>query len=240
MKKVLIFCALSGVFIVGCKTDQAEPAPEVSKSEPSVAPDEKLPAPDEPEDEIPPEAFEQDPSATSTVERVDEKSLDLESFPNKRQRKGVFGWTDKYGTNAVVITAEQRGKNGAGLIATHARQEGDGSWTVVRELKEVIDTCEFDLILKPVFGDWSVTDLDEDGLGEATFGWNADCVSDVSPTTLKLFVIEDGEKYTLRGHTKVEDMGGEFKVDPDFAKAPKGFQAHAEKSWAAALQLPSY
>ncbi len=194
-------------------------------------------AKDKPVSEVPEAAHEVDPSATSKVLRTDGAALNVEEFPRTGELQRVLSWTDKYGTNAVVFSRQKRGKTGAALVASHGRLEGDGSWTIVREFKEVIETCEFDLILEPYVGDWSVTDLDNDGVGEATFAWNADCVSDVSPTIYKLLMTEDGNKYTLRGYTRVGEFGGDFKADPEFQKAPAGFQAHAEKTWAATAEI---
>lgn len=239
MKQSIFVVSVIGVLgAFGCKSETELPASE-SVATPSraqeVAP--KTDPAEEPEAEVPAEAFEADPSATDTVVRTDGAALNVEEFPRKGELQRVLSWTDKYGTNAVVFSREKRGATGAALIAAHGRLEGDGSWTVVREFKEVIDACEFDLVLEPYLGEWSITDLDKDGLGEATFAWNADCVSDVSPTTYKMLMIEDGAKYTLRGHTRVGEFGGEFKADPEFSKAPVGFQAHAEKAWAASVEL---
>ncbi len=233
---VLVLMGLLGT--MGCKSGEETPAASAS-ADAVVAPEnqEAEVAKEEPVEEVPETAHEVDPSATSKVLRTDGAALNVEEFPRKGELQRVLSWTDKYGTNAVVFSRQKRGKTGGALVASHGRLEGDGSWTIVREFKEVIDACEFDLILEPYLGEWSITDLDKDGLGEATFAWNADCVSDVSPTTYKMLMIEDGAKYTLRGHTRVGEFGGEFKADPEFSNAPVGFQAHAEKAWAASVEL---
>jgi len=65
-----------------------------------------------------------------------------------------------------------------------------------------------------------------------TFAYRVGCVSDVSPITLKLRVIENGEKYILRGETLLSDgEGGKYKPDPKFKKWPKELAAHAKKRW---------
>ncbi len=163
---------------------------------------------------------------------------DLEGFEVPGKREHVIGWTDRYGTNAVVISRQpQRG--GALLTATHGRREGDASWTTVRDFKELISDCEFDVSLYAKIGDWSVTDLDSDGLGEATFAWSAGCRSDVSPLAHKVLVVEDGEKYVLRGQTiDLTGAGGTFEADALFAKVPPAFRQHAEKVWKATAKEP--
>lgn len=235
---IFVVLILSMAQVLGCKSEPPPPAPTPAAEVPQVqevAP--KVDPPEVAEEQVPKDGFETDPSATDTVVRTDGAALNVEEFPRKGELQRVLSWTDKYGTNAVVFSREKRGTTGAALTATHGRLEGDGSWTVVREFKEFIDTCEFDLVLEPYLGEWSITDLDKDGVGEATFAWNADCVSDVSPTIYKMLMTEDGAKYTLRGHTRVGEFGGEFKADPEFTKAPEGFQAHAEKAWAASVEL---
>lgn len=195
------------------------------------------------EEEPPAMEMEEDPNARGEVERVDYKNKAPEGFEVKGDVVASFGWRDKYGANAVVFAMTARpSKAGetALLVITHALQEGDGSWKTVRDFKERVADCQFDVTLEPKTGEWSVSDIDGDGLGEATIAYSAGCRSDVSPVTHKILMTEDGEKYALRGQTKVDSgggvvMGGEFKVDPSFKKAPKGFQAHAEKAWAATV-----
>src|SRR5690606_29174293 len=74
-----------------------------------------------------------------------------------------------------------------------------------------------------------------DGIGEVAFAYRADCVSDMSPVTVKLLLLENGDKYILRGTTRIEDpggaYGGDLKVDPSFTKGPKEFLAHAKALW---------
>jgi len=166
------------------------------------------------------------------LERIDFKGRRPDGFEGKGEVAAVIGFRDKHGINAVVF--ERTGPNETSQLMTirHALQEGDGSWTDVRAFKELVSDCEFDITLRPELGDWSVTDLDGDGLGEVTFAYSAGCRSDVSPVAHKVLMTEDGEKYALRGQTKIEDMGGEFKAGPEFAQAPEGFEAHAKSAWA--------
>lgn len=221
--------------------DKKEPAAPV-EAPVATSPTPEAPAaatpPEEPASEADIEAAEaaipaeEDPAASDTVVPVELGQGAPEGFEISGKVEQVLGWRDKYGTNAVVITSNTQKSGGGLLLAKHARQEGDGSWSEVRELRELVESCEFDLVLAPrAETSWSITDLDKDGIGEATFAWTADCTSDVSPNMHKVLLIEDGEKYVLRGVTQVEGMGGEFKADAAFDRAPAAFRAHAEKVW---------
>jgi len=78
--------------------------------------------------------------------------------------------------------------------------------------------------------------MDNNNLGEITFAYKLACISDASPLTLKLLILENGNKYIIRGTTKV-DLGPEYRIestksiDPSFDKAPKSFLLHAKKTW---------
>ncbi|MBL8622305.1 MAG: hypothetical protein JNK64_13410 [Myxococcales bacterium] len=241
---------LVGLGGTACSKKEAAPAKAADPTAPA-APSTAAPAapidaagaataPTPPPVVTPPAAGEErDPSATASVTARALTDADLDELEVPGARQQVIGWTDRYGTNAVVISRQEQGR-GALLTATHARREGDGSWTTVRAFKEAVDACEFDLSLYAQIGDWSVTDLDGDGLGEATFAWSAGCRSDVSPLTHKVLVVEDGEKYVLRGQTiDASGAGGTFEADAGFAKAPAPFRAHAEQAWKATAKEPS-
>lgn len=102
--------------------------------------------------------------------------------------------------------------------------------------KDFVKDCEFDLALELVEGSIEVTDLDGDGEAEVSFLYKTACRSDVSPMSEKLLMYEGATKYALRGDSKertgeTEYMGGEFKVDPAFQKAPVSFLDFAKAKW---------
>ena len=119
----------------------------------------------------------------------------------------------------------------AWLYATHVVRKKDGSLKTMREVKQRA-VCETgsDLLASFMMKASGVTDLDKDNIGEATFGYAYTCTTDVSPQTYKLFVIENGEKFVLRGTTRVEDFGGTFKPD-DAMAGNAAFLAHATAVW---------
>ena len=90
-------------------------------------------------------------------------------------------------------------------------------------------------------GDWSVTDLDKNGVAEVTFAWRVGCRSDVSPVGHKVLMVGYDQsvevaKYVLRGDTAINiggslEEGGEFRVDSAFKKAPPSYLEHAKMVW---------
>ena len=185
--------------------------------------------------------MEVNPAATDTLKMVDLKGKAPEELEVKGKLLDIWGWTDKGGMNVFVVSSEERAsKAGASmaLIGRWAYQEGDASWSDVRVFTEIVEDCDFDIALEHQKGDWVVTDIDGDGLGDVTFAYNAGCRSDVSPVHHKVLIASQGKKYALRGATAVAadgknyDAGGDYKKDGGFLEAPKGFRTHAEKVWA--------
>ncbi|MDF2695695.1 MAG: hypothetical protein K0S65_4078 [Labilithrix sp.] len=104
-------------------------------------------------------------------------------------------------------------------------------------MKDKVENCDADLSVAFRDAALEVTDLDSDGLGEITFAYSLNCATDMSPADLKLLTLENGEKYILRGKTRVAAMGtdpatgGEFTIDPSFKSGPPAFLEHAKASW---------
>lgn len=193
------------------------------------------------EDRYIPEA---DPNATKTVVPIDFKGAPPADMEVQGKFHSAFGWTDQYGRNAVVISITSSTAGDATtsmLIAEMVLWEGD-AWTTQRSFKERIEKCQFDTELTPLIGDWSVTDLDKNGLGEATFAYRAGCRSDVSPVAHKVIMathLRDGSgvaKYILRGQTGVDAgagvEGGKFTPGKAIKGAPASFLAHVTAVWA--------
>ncbi len=160
-------------------------------------------------------------------------------FPGKLDK--AVGWTDKNGANVVVFSTQTAvgKKNGehfesAYLNVEHVAYPG-GTFKSLRSVKDKEEACDADLMAEFRDKALTVTDLDNDGFGEITFAYALRCTSDVSPATLKLLMLENGEKYILRGQSRVdtgpEKVGGAFKVDPSFNAGPPAFLEHAKKQW---------
>ena len=134
------------------------------------------------------------------------------------------------------------------IVVEHWTLSGAGhntEWEREGEYKELVSDCEHELVLDTRRGPWSVTDMDGNGEGEVTFAWSAGCraVAD-TPITHKVLMIAVpnvtghnlSRKYVLRGTTRewpsrTDSVGGEFKADPEFKKAPASFLKHAEMVW---------
>lgn len=115
------------------------------------------------------------------------------------------------------------------VVHTAGKQE-------VWRAKDFNQGCEFDATFEVVEGSISVTDLDDDGEPEISFIYRVGCRSDVSPVTVKLLMYEGSTKYALRGDSRervseTDFMGGDFKIDPAFEKAPPRFLEYAKAQW---------
>ncbi|UKN03020.1 hypothetical protein K6119_05760 [Paracrocinitomix mangrovi] len=169
------------------------------------------------------------------LEKVENVPVECEY---KGQMNDAYTWTDKKGINYFIRTiGTVKEENDADFVYTsqnlyayHYVQK-NGNTTLVREVTDFVEDCEFDLIMGHELGAISLTDIDEDQIGEISFIYRLTCTSDVSPSTQKLIMLEDGEKYPLRGTTRVMDFGGEFEAGEEFNKAPNGFLDHATKMW---------
>ena len=156
---------------------------------------------------------------------------------------GGLRWKDNTGENVVVFaktSEEVEGEDGPAwttkMTATQFRQ-ADGGWRELRKYTELIDRCEFDTRAEfRTDKSWSITDIDQDGVAEATWVWFSTCTSDVSPATKKVMMTIGDQKYPIRGNTRVdigggELIGGEYNIDPAFQNLDVEFLDHAKSAW---------
>jgi hypothetical protein len=192
----------------------------------------------------------EEPAPVDQVVEVRAVEFDKAAFPAPLPKGEVLGgiaFTDAAGENFLAFSQEiiavkpqkQDGDLLEPAVTTtvlHIKHvaKKDDAVKEVRSYVERIEECEYDTILEPKFGEWSVTDLDADGVGEASFAYTAGCTSDISPLPHKAFVTEGGEKHVLRGHTAVkpgglddEIIGGEYKAD----KMDEAFMKKATAVW---------
>ncbi|MEL7341037.1 MAG: hypothetical protein AAGM67_11160, partial [Bacteroidota bacterium] len=130
-------------------------------------------------------------------------------------------WLDAQGENIVLFTTKEEE-----LFVYHYVVKADSA-RLLRRIYDLEKDCDFDRTLEFVDASIGVSDLNEDNLGEITFAYRKACVSDVSPLELKLLMLENGEKYIIRGHTLItfgeESIGGDKEVDVSFEVASKVF-----------------
>lgn len=155
----------------------------------------------------------------------------------------AYSWVDKNGINYFIRTlgdiksgvpedASNPTPSSQNLYAYHyTRTDSKADAVLLKETNDFVKDCEFDLILSHELDALTLTDIDNNEIGEIAFIYRTGCTSDVSPSTQKLIMLENGNKYPLRGTTKVMEVGGEFEAGEEFKSAPDGFQAHAEKLW---------
>ena len=151
----------------------------------------------------------------------------------------VWTWQeyDMVNTGYAVFSQTETLKGGRVTARKIFVQLYTGKGEAQKELRMINDgvpRCEFDVVAHFIPGSVSVTDEDTDGTNELTFAYDVDCVSDVSPVTRKLLLLEGKAKHALRGSSQVqaggdEFEGGSFKAD-GFKKAPE-LKALAEQRW---------
>ena len=153
----------------------------------------------------------------------------------------VHSWNDRNGTNYFIRSlgdysvrdipdyGEPVGTQY--LYAYHYVEDPSGAIRLLRETIDFEKDCEFDLVIGHELDALTLTDIDEDEVGEIAFIYRLHCTSDVSSSTQKLIMIEDGAKYPLRGSTEVMGYGGEFEAGDEFENAPEGFLEHATNLW---------
>ena len=175
----------------------------------------------------------------------------LKAIPDAVDAKGpaAWGWTDGNGNNVFVVTyadqenpSEDEGEapstRSRSMLITHDVVGAGGKAVRKRTVKDFVNGCPFDVHLHLEDDSLQTTDLDGDGFAEITFAYQLTCTSDMSPRTRKLLLLEDGEKYILRGHTGLGggwspegDVPSEYKVDPSVANGPKVFREHLIAAW---------
>jgi hypothetical protein len=159
--------------------------------------------------------------------------------------KLVKSWDDNNGANFFVVSrsadyekydkeTEQNAQN-ADLFVYHYILNEEGNYSLKRKITDFIKACPLDLKLDFQDESLTITDLDKDGYAEITFVYRMACRGDVSGSDQKLMLLEDGEKYAIRGtcNTQLGDefFKGSMTMGDEFKKAPKSLQEHAKKMW---------
>lgn len=166
---------------------------------------------------------------------------------------GGLRWTDNNGDNFIVFSNETLEGDDSDceavpcdpktllLRADHIAVASSGT-QVLRRMKAREANCEFDLVSTIVEQSLGVTDLDEDGIGEASFAFRISCASDMGPLVLKLLLFEGGDKYIIRGHTRYadQDLGDDKEIDALLRKADSRFLDHATALWDRIVKLDPY
>lgn len=159
-------------------------------------------------------------------------------------------WRDKNGVNIVVFTtktifepwegddyADDMGDYTIHLKAYHYADSEEG-WEQLRMIKDWNpEPCgsppfavEGEFYLESI----SLTDIDKDEYAEITFMYFFNCASEINPRLTKLMMLENGDKYAIRGNNYIENYypdSGEKNIDASFNSAPAGFKDFASDLW---------
>ena len=142
-------------------------------------------------------------------------------------------WEDKAGEHLALFSSSRSKTNTVTLTAQHFSIV-EGQPHLVRAIKEVRACPEFDNVTAFIPSSIGL-DLDQDGLAEISFMYVTDCVSDMSPQSAKLLILEDGKKYAIRASTKYIDpqvsVKTEFVLGAHFNSLSKAMQSFAITLW---------
>ncbi|MCW7537989.1 hypothetical protein OOT46_09020 [Aquabacterium sp. A7-Y] len=154
----------------------------------------------------------------------------------------AFEWSDIRGRNLAVFSQSlRRGKEGtsAGLHAFGYRVEQQALRRVWK-VEDGLEDCDLDLTSFFEIDSLEVTDLDGNGIGEVSFVYRLACNGGLDLIDEKLFLVEDGKKFPVRGGTEWtgvddNDQGGHYDgpmwVDKAYNHAPASFKPFAVAKW---------
>ncbi len=158
-----------------------------------------------------------------------------------------FSWKDKAGVNQLLFTkdikfVQSKGEeDGMGdifgyLKAYHFTGENN-NYKLIRMIQDGNSQgcssppfgLDFDFYEKSI----SITDLDNNGYGEVIFMYYVLCASELSPVPTKLMLLENGEKYAIRGDSYIADfnIGGEKNMDASIRKLDTKIQDFVNQTW---------
>lgn len=179
-----------------------------------------------------------------SYETLSDVKYNLKNIPKSAGYSGKIvasaSWNDRNGFNILLVTEtkEKDNSNSNDIDARLSKElygyqyiAGNESSVQVWKIQDYVKDCNAALELFYVKGSLSVTDINNDGVGESTFMYVVDCLGDVSPMGLKLMMHEGKDKYAIRGNTVVGSQGGDMKIDSSFDSAPSGFLDYAKTQW---------
>jgi len=148
----------------------------------------------------------------------------------------AFQFDDKNGKNYFVATTLQNRSDeweSKGILVQQYIEKANKELVLLRQITDYENRCEFDNDLQFLTESLTISDLDKNKYVEITFLYKVGCRSDVSPITLKLMVIENGNKAAIRGKTLPRgfDFQKEKVADSSFNKLPKPIKDQANKLW---------
>lgn len=241
------FTVLTLMVGVACssKEDSKKEVPEKEAPKKEALLRKDTPKEEVPEEEIFKEALT--PKKNVPVSKM--RTIKAADLPTDIVVKGklpkAIQWDDALGQNTVIFSEVHKTHNNTGFAAannyTYLYTEVDGTSRLLRKIQDKVEQCPNDVILKFEPKALSVTDLDQDGIGEVTFAYWHDCRADLAPYGLKLLILEGQDKYIIRGRghwkkcdpefSNAPECIGEKKLGATLKSGPKEFKTHALKTW---------
>lgn len=152
-------------------------------------------------------------------------------------------WQDNNGLNFLLLSqlySEKEDPEMGDMLTTrelyaYHYTKKSGQLKQLRKFQDWEKECFFDNRARFINDAVTITDLDNNNYGEATFVYRLACLSELDAETLKLILTENGKKYAIRGTTDLDAFGqleqGKTNIDSSFSKAPKEFLEHARQVW---------
>lgn len=195
-----------------------------------------------------------DPEHLAEWNNADENSL-VNPYPTQELNKDQcdqydvsgeiiksLSWKDKNGENVMIFSVnteveemeDEPSPVTRDLFAFHFIK-GESDWKLIQQISDVEKDCIFENNAGFSTNAISVTDINQDGFAEITFGYILGCTSEASPNFIKLVMLEKEKEYDITGTLLVtayeEPWGGDTKISTDFNSAPTGFLAYAKQIW---------
>lgn len=179
------------------------------------------------------EAEQQDDASQADADMPFQANVSISKSPSDVSFEGSvvhkISWKDKNGENLALFTkTEDR-------LWVYHYAFPKGVAKLIRKVQDNELDCPLDMSLFFVNESITVTDLDANNLGELSFMYKKGCRGDVRPLDVKLLLIENGDKYIMRGTESLE-LGeyiekGTKNVTSSFTGGPKAFLTHANGLW---------
>ncbi len=185
---------------------------------------------------------------TERKQKLRSLPIEVKAIPDTLSKGDIIEarrWLDENGENllilSVVTTEEEDSVFGElvtnkGLFVSHYKKEYK-EYVLVRKVKDFQQGCMLDNMLGFCEMPVSITDLDTNGYAEVLIIYRNACLSDVSPQTMKLILLENGKKYTIQGTTQVAYdkkkgyIGGEMHIDKVFEALSARILRYAKQQW---------
>lgn len=155
-----------------------------------------------------------------------------------------YKWKDRTGNHLLILSNSYHPWNEkesdeavdeGDLYVAHFQENGSDLSRTWR-IHDYVRNCPVDMFLYFIDQGIAITDLDKNGKAEVWIMYKVSCQGDVSPVTMKIIMYEDGQKFAVRGSTRVRLSennyeGGEYTFDTAFKNGPSVFREYAKGLW---------